>query len=634
MRPPQPLPATEGATQFAAEPDERRLAPVAIEPERGQHAHAFGHRRHRRQLLSMLDEVAPHAHEHGVAVALLEWLLQPGAIEIDEQGPHAVAAPGADDVVEVQVRVPQSGREGQAQQRAHGRGRDAALGGVGGQERRQRQRVGDALGTQPQPPVDAVPATDGRDRRDRRHTFGAQAGERLDLAPHALWADVAILEQPTQRAAAPARPHDQLAVTDAQQADTAAALDALERRQFAPERLEADVGEIGDDPAKARSLALFDESLGCSHAAMIGLDCSAAMANARFGAMTTTTPARTPATAALPHGARVLVIRLSALGDVLFALETVAALHRERPDLVIDFLVEDRFAALLEGHPQIAEVLVYPRRHRLRIPGSLLRLRRRDYACVIDLHGIQKSALHVRFLKSPLKIGPDAPAAREGAQRVYHRAVPMPSPLPHRADIGHALLAALGLSGEPAPPLFAALDPGDALPAGAAAPVLLFPGTSAFAAFKRWPGDRFAELARRLHDRRIPLAIAFGPGERELAAPALQAVPTADVIDGGELGLRRLAGVFARCAVVVAADTGPLHLAAAMGARCVALFGPKDPTRYGPRGHGGITHEVLYHDVPCQPCRRRDCVTPQCVLGIAVDTVEAAVMRQLEAARK
>jgi ADP-heptose:LPS heptosyltransferase len=68
-----------------------------------------------------------------------------------------------------------------------------------------------------------------------------------------------------------------------------------------------------------------------------------------------------------------------------------------------------------------------------------------------------------------------------------------------------------------------------------------------------------------------------------------------------------------------------------MGARCVALFGPKDPTRYGPRAHGDVGHEVLFHDVPCRPCKRRDCVSPVCVLGIEVDTVEAAVLRQIAA---
>ena len=75
--------------------------------------------------------------------------------------------------------------------------------------------------------------------------------------------------------------------------------------------------------------------------------------------------------------------------------------------------------------------------------------------------------------------------------------------------------------------------------------------------------------------------------------------------------------------------TGPLHLGAAVGARCVALFGPKDHNRYGPRAHGDVRHEIIRHEVPCRPCRRRTCASPQCVLGVSVDQVERAVLRLL-----
>ncbi len=340
-----------------------------------------------------------------------------------------------------------------------------------------------------------------------------------------------------------------------------------------------------------------------------------------------------PGSSHLPRGGRVLVIRLSALGDVLFALETIAALHRERPDVRIDFLVEDRFASLLQDHPHLDRVLVYPRKRKLAIPGSLWALRRTRYDVVLDLHGILKSALHVACARAALKVGASAPASREGAERVCHRIVPVPSPLPHRAEIGHLLLRSLGLSGEPAAPVLAAIEPPADLLASLPRPlVLLHPGTSAFAAFKRWPAERFGDLAQRLAARGFGVAASFGPGEQELIAPILAAAPSARPIDGRQLGLRGLAGVLRHCDVAVAADTGPLHIAAAAGARCVALFGPKEVARYGPRAHGGLAHEVLFHEVPCRPCTRRDCVTPQCVLGLDVSQVEAAVLRQAEAA--
>lgn len=339
-------------------------------------------------------------------------------------------------------------------------------------------------------------------------------------------------------------------------------------------------------------------------------------------------PKTLPGADRLPHGGSALIVRLSALGDVLFALETVAALHRERPDVAIDFLVEDRFQSLLEAHPQIRHTIVYPRRRLLGVPAAVHALRRHRYDVVLDVHGNLKSAAHVFFARARHKLGPAAPGAREGAARAYHQAVPMPVPLPHRADIGHRLLAAIGLSGVPAAPVLAGIDPRRELFANLPGPrVFLHPGTSAWAQFKRWPVAHFAELAARLARRGCSVLVGYGPGERELAAPILAALPTARVVDGAQLGLRGLYGALRHVDVVVAADTGPLHLGAAAGACCVALFGPKDPLRYGPRAHGNQSHEVLFHDVPCRPCRRRTCVTPQCVLGIAVDAAEAAVMR-------
>ena len=338
-----------------------------------------------------------------------------------------------------------------------------------------------------------------------------------------------------------------------------------------------------------------------------------------------------PGADVLPRGGRALVIRLSALGDVLFALETVAALRRDRPDVRVDFLVEDRFAPLLQRHPQIDRVLVYPRRRRLRIPGSLLALRATRYDVALDLHGIQKSAMHMVACRARTKVGPAPPASREGAAFSYGLKVAMPAPQPHRADVGHRLLAAIGLSGAPcAPVVTTTAPPADLLEGLPAQKVLLHPGTSAFAAFKRWPSERFGELARRLAARGVGVVVGFGPGERALAAAALDAAADVREADGARLGLDGLAGVMQRCDVVVAADTGPLHLAAAAGARCVAIFGPKDPTRYGPRAHGDVRHSLLYHDVPCRPCKRRSCASPQCVLGVRVDEVERAVLAQLD----
>lgn len=334
----------------------------------------------------------------------------------------------------------------------------------------------------------------------------------------------------------------------------------------------------------------------------------------------------------LPEAAHVLVIRLSALGDVLFALETVASLKRERPDVRIDFLVEDRFADLLRGHPHLERVLVYPRRAKGKIPGSLWALRRTRYAAVLDLHGILKSALHVLVARADRKLGYERGGAREGAERFYRERVALEESatgvLPHRADRGYALLRALGLRGERAA---AALAPPDApvqfWPEGERPRVVLHPGTSGFAAFKRWPVARFGELGARLRARGIEPTVSFGPGEAALADAVLQAAGGGRRLDGGALGLRGLGAAYAQADVVVAADTGPLHIAAAAGAAVVALFGPKDERIYGPRA---TRQRIVWHDVPCRPCKLRACPSPLCVLGVQVDAAERAVLELLE----
>ena len=338
--------------------------------------------------------------------------------------------------------------------------------------------------------------------------------------------------------------------------------------------------------------------------------------------------AAVPPTGVLPPNARVLMIRMSALGDIIFALETLSTLKAERPDVRVDFLVEDRFAATLQGHPMIEELIVVPRRNPLGIPRQLWRLRRVRYDVLLDLHGILKSSIQVLFARARLKIGYAAPGSREGAAFAYHRRVVLDHPERHRAECGQFLLRELGLTG---PPQRAEL------PDTAAAPdvfgdrtgtkVILHPGTSAFATFKRWPIDRFAALAQQLAAAGMPVAVSYGPGETELFEAVHRAAPDVIEVDGRRLGLGGLVAALRQADVVVAADTGPLHMATAVGTRVVALFGPKDTQRYGPRGED---HAVLFHDVPCRPCRRRSCASPQCVLGIEVDEVVARVLQTVE----
>jgi lipopolysaccharide heptosyltransferase I len=336
---------------------------------------------------------------------------------------------------------------------------------------------------------------------------------------------------------------------------------------------------------------------------------------------------RAQTTPDLPENARVLMVRLSALGDVIFALETLATLKAERPDVRVDFLIEDRFAAILEDHPMIEELIVFPRQRWRRIFGHLRRLRRTKYDVLLDLHGILKSGLQVWIARARLKVGYAAPVSREGAAFAYHRRVVLDNPEMHRAECGGFLLRELGLEAKRQSAVLARrIGVPDVFADRDGTRVILHPGTSSFATFKRWPTARFAQLARVLVDAGMPVAVSYGPGESELFDAVAADVPEVLGIDGGKIGLGGMVEVLRQADVVVAADTGPLHIAAAVGTRVVALFGPKDAGRYGPRGQ---EHVALSHDVPCRPCRRRTCPSPQCVLGIEVDAVAAQVLQEV-----
>jgi len=147
---------------------------------------------------------------------------------------------------------------------------------------------------------------------------------------------------------------------------------------------------------------------------------------------------------------------------------------------------------------------------------------------------------------------------------------------------------------------------------------------------KRWPWRRFADLATALR-RQVPgvsIVILAGPKEVWTAVRIHEESGKIHPVIGPDLDLRGLAALLARLDLLVTNDSGPMHLAAAFGVRCVALFGPTDPRRTAPAGDG---HRVLYNDRWCSPCFRRHCplLHHRCLRDIGVDAVAAAAVAAL-----
>ena len=348
-------------------------------------------------------------------------------------------------------------------------------------------------------------------------------------------------------------------------------------------------------------------------------------------------------------GGRILCIRLSGLGDVVHALNALTLLRRERPDAHVAWLVEERFAGLLRGHPYIDELLVAPRRGwgaMLRNPlewrglapelyGFAKRLRGARYDVSVDFQSSLKSALYVAAAWAPMRVGFDLGVSRELNWTLQNERVRAPRRGVHRIERDIALLAPLGIRSRYAEPL---------LPVGAAARaaaarglegrlgggplVIIHPGTSRFAAFKRWAPERYARVADGLIERRgADVVVTCGPEDRDVAAVVTQSMRRAALDLPPTRDLQELAALLARADLFIGSDTGPLHVASALGVPAVALFGPKDPDQTGPYCSRSV---VVTGSVPCRPCSRRRCPDPRCMSGIHAGRVLAAALRVLD----
>jgi ADP-heptose:LPS heptosyltransferase len=344
-----------------------------------------------------------------------------------------------------------------------------------------------------------------------------------------------------------------------------------------------------------------------------------------------------------PAPPRILLVRLSAIGDVIHALFGLAALRAAQPAAHIGFLVEDRAASIVEGHPDLDRVHVYPRR---RWQSGLLRdplhtaqdatrfladLRSARYDVAVDLQGNLKSGLLATLSGAPRRIGLSSRHAKEMSHLLHTERVEVPAGPLHRVDRALRLLSPLGVSGPAGSPRIAVRDDdraeisgwlrAEGLVDGTFA--LLHPGTSGFGKHKRWEASRFGALAATLRRTRgLSSVVTWGPGEEGLADLVVAASGGAARRGPRTKRLTALAGLMERAALFVAADTGALHLAALLGVPVAGLFGPKDPRIYGPRG---ARVRVVHKGVDCSPCPKRSCADPVCMTSITVEDVLMAV---------
>lgn len=346
---------------------------------------------------------------------------------------------------------------------------------------------------------------------------------------------------------------------------------------------------------------------------------------------------------------RILLIKLSSAGDIVHALPVLAGLRWRWPKAHIAWLVSTSFAELLEGHPDLDEVISFDRQRfgRLgrrwsatrRFAEFCWRLWARRFDLVVDLQGLFRSGFLSLVSGAPVRIG--LAEAREFAGTFYTRRLASRPPHQHAVDRYYRAAGPLGFAHRPIRFPLAIKEADRAEAAG----LLRQAGLEGrrFAALavgarwetKRWPAERFAELADALADRYALASVLTGSAADYAVGEEVCRLSTSGPLNlAGRTRWRHLLGLLEMASLVVTNDSGPMHLAAALGRPLVAVLGPTNPTRTGPYGR---PQAVLRRNLPCSPCYLRTLQScpyaHTCLRDLPAEEVLAAVDRALSGQR-
>jgi lipopolysaccharide heptosyltransferase II len=354
-----------------------------------------------------------------------------------------------------------------------------------------------------------------------------------------------------------------------------------------------------------------------------------------------------------PRFARILLIRLRQIGDVVFTTPAVHALRRTFPDAHLAYIVEPAAAPIVAHNPHLNEVIVAPRRGGV---GGLAddlalgrRLRRGRFDLAIDFHGGPRASLLTWLSRAPVRIGYEI----AGRGWMYTQRIARPRGLRPRHSVVNQwdLLVDLGIS-PPDPAIDPVEMPADAAAAANVAARLAQAGVAATDAvvvihvsagnpFRRWPASHFVELIAALAsaDAAPRIIITSGPSEADAAARVigdararLDPRQAGHVLSCGEFSLADLRALLDRAALYIGGDSGPLHIAATTAVPIVGLYGPTLPSRSAPwRAGAWVTESVDGGPLPCRPCDQRACAPGdfRCLTGIQPVQVVAAATRAL-----
>ena len=340
----------------------------------------------------------------------------------------------------------------------------------------------------------------------------------------------------------------------------------------------------------------------------------------------------------------ILIVKLSAIGDVIHTLPALNAIRSHFPEAHITWLVEEDAGSLVEGHEALDRVLVSKRKRWTRgLRSSLFfstlseiyrfikALRDTDYDMILDFQALLKSGVLIALARGQRKIG-----FGKGLEHMEHSYIFLNERIPavdmeiHALSRGMMFIEALGIPSntveyklpvsshdhEKVDDLMRAYGMLGAKPLIAINPVAKWET-------KLWTNKKFSQLADLLIDRYdAKIVFTGGPDDRPPIQDIMAAMKGQAVNLAGLTTLKMLAALYQKMVFVVSTDTGPMHMAAAVGTPVVALFGPTAPWRTGPFGSG---HQIVRGGPECSPCFKRECKTIDCMELISVQQVIDAI---------
>lgn len=339
---------------------------------------------------------------------------------------------------------------------------------------------------------------------------------------------------------------------------------------------------------------------------------------------------------------KLLIIKLSSIGDVVHTLPALYALRMglkaeegSGGRVEIDWLVEEAASAILRDHPMIDDIIVVKNRGWIMGSNESIRTARRlaarNYDIVLDFQGLMKSGVWVLLSKGKRRIG--FSNSREMSHIFLNEKLPPYDPDMHAVERYLELARHAGGRVSERGPVFQIETGGEELTRVKG--LLREKGlTSAGDAFftiapcarwstKLWSDKKFVEFAKAATERLgMNAVLVGGPGDKSRLDAMKVKIGAKAINTAGEIDLKELASLFTLAAFAVTVDSGPMHIAAAVGTRTIALFGPTAQNRTGPYGKG---HRVISKALPCSPCFLKKCPDAKCMTEIQVaELLEAA----------